>query len=106
MQAYHHTVIDTVAFHLRLLELLAVACHQIAVSLYLLDDAIHGKSEQEALLADDTAAVPDLEFWKRRRLPSLTFIYNAFYHSFEQNNQVWRLLFSIIGVVFILLYSY
>lgn len=39
--AFEQTIPGTRQFHLRLIELLVVACHQIAVYLFQLDDAIH-----------------------------------------------------------------
>ncbi|KAK5999097.1 hypothetical protein PT974_01485 [Cladobotryum mycophilum] len=45
--AFQGTALGSRSFHLRLIELLAVSCHQIAVHLYQLDEAIHKQEEYE-----------------------------------------------------------
>lgn len=46
--AFQDTTPGSKHFHLRLIELLAVSCHQIAVYLYSLDEGVHKHSEYEA----------------------------------------------------------
>lgn len=45
LQAYQSTVLGSKAWKLRLLELCAIACHDIAVYLYQLDDGVHKQAE-------------------------------------------------------------
>ena len=47
IQAYQDTTLGTAAFKLRLLELVVIACHDIAVYLYQLDDGAHKHAEWE-----------------------------------------------------------
>lgn len=46
--AFRDTSPGTKSFHLRLIELLAVSCHTIAVYLFRLDDGVHKHSEYES----------------------------------------------------------
>lgn len=50
MQAYQATLPGSVAYKLRLLELVVIACHDIAVLLYRLDNGAHKHAEWEAWL--------------------------------------------------------
>ncbi|KAG8167953.1 hypothetical protein KVR01_003642 [Diaporthe batatas] len=47
LRAYQNTSPDTIAYKLRLLEMVVIACHNIAVSLYQLDDGTHKQAEWE-----------------------------------------------------------
>lgn len=66
----------SVAWNLRLLELLAVACHNIAVFLYNLDDGVHEHAEHETWLSEQLATLPD-DSYERGRLPPPTLFWNG-----------------------------
>ncbi|KAL2022630.1 hypothetical protein VTK56DRAFT_4974 [Thermocarpiscus australiensis] len=62
--AFQQTTCGTKEFHLRLIELLAVACHQIGIHLFNLDDGVHKRSVYEKWrdMPRDPALPPD-ESW-------------------------------------------
>lgn len=67
----------SVAFKLRLLELLVITCHDIAVFLYQLDDGAHKHAEWAAWLMEKHASLPEKESQRTRsmyRLPTPFFV--------------------------------
>ncbi|OAA62762.1 hypothetical protein SPI_04302 [Niveomyces insectorum RCEF 264] len=79
VQAYQNNKIGSMAFYLRLIELLAVACHQMAAALYERNDSLHSRAVLEAAMAGDRAAVPGNRPWERDSLPQNTYLFNRYY---------------------------
>lgn len=61
IQAYQDTTLGSIAFKLRLLELVVIACHNIAVYLYQLDDGAHKHAEWEQWHAEKLKALANEE---------------------------------------------
>ncbi|KAH9893008.1 hypothetical protein F4778DRAFT_304514 [Xylariomycetidae sp. FL2044] len=77
VQAFQNSSPDSVEFELRLIELAAVACHQVAVHLYQLDAGVHTHAEHEEWLAEAFSRLPEDEPYAYRLLPPAT----TFFHS-------------------------
>lgn len=67
------------AFYLRLIELVAGACHQIAATLYQRGDSIHSREVLAAEMAREMAAIPNNRPWERDNLPLHTYFSNRYY---------------------------
>lgn len=59
LQAYQDTKLGTVAWKLRLLELVVIACHDIAAYLYQLDEGVHKHAEWADWRSERLARLPD-----------------------------------------------
>lgn len=78
LRAFAEAAVGSRSFHLRLLELLAVSCHQIAVYLYQLDGVYHTHSDYEKWIH-----LPrDMGRWDSYRYP--TAFCHTFYTAVEQ----------------------
>lgn len=61
LQAYQNTSPGSIAYKLRLLEMVVIACHNIAVLLYQLDDGTHKHAEWEDWLTKELALTSEGE---------------------------------------------
>ncbi|KAM0209437.1 hypothetical protein ACHAQI_006484 [Fusarium lateritium] len=77
LRAFAETTVNSRGYHLRMLELLAVSCHQIAVYLYQLDVANHTHLEFQKWIDEPR----DMNRWDSFRHPS------AFCHTFYTDVQ-------------------
>lgn len=78
LQAYHETLPGSIAWKLRLLELVASACHDIAVHLYQMDDGVHKHREHEEWLPEKLASFSEKSL-DRNSLPPPTLFWNGRY---------------------------
>ncbi|KUI56201.1 hypothetical protein VP1G_10845 [Cytospora mali] len=67
IQAYQDTSPGSVAWKLRLLELVAIACHNIAGHLYQMDDGVHKHAEWDAWCAKKRARLTESSSMRDRR---------------------------------------
>ncbi|KAL2277518.1 hypothetical protein FJTKL_15434 [Diaporthe vaccinii] len=84
LQAYQETLPGSIAWKLRLLELVAVACHDIAVRLYHMDDGVHKHWEHEEWLAEKFSSLPEKSL-DRKALPPPTLFWNGMYVDSSRN---------------------
>lgn len=78
MQAYQETSPGSIAWKLRLLELVASVCHNIAVHLYEMDAGVHKHREHEEWLSEKLASLPEKSL-DRKVLPPPTLFWNGRY---------------------------
>lgn len=83
VQAYQNTTPGSVAWKLRLLELLAVAIHDIAATLWSLDDGVHKHAELEAWRASRLES-EQLDADERVNLPPHTWFWHHDYEDYKQ----------------------
>ncbi|KAI1076706.1 hypothetical protein F5B20DRAFT_555240 [Whalleya microplaca] len=84
VQAFQNSEIRSDEFELRLIELIATACHQIAVRLYQLDDGVHKHHEHEAWLAEALSLIPEDKPYAARLLPPPTTFFHWHYQASHQ----------------------
>ncbi|KAG6356487.1 hypothetical protein INS49_015875 [Diaporthe citri] len=78
LQAYQETLPASIAWKLRLLELVTSACHDIAVHLYQMDGGVHKHWEHEEFLAEKLESLPEKSL-DRKVLPLPTLFWNGRY---------------------------
>lgn len=78
LEAYQETFPGSIAWKLRLLELVASACHDIAVHLYQMDAGTHKHREHGQWLAEKLASLSEKSL-DRRILPPPTLFWNGRY---------------------------
>ncbi|KAI1505917.1 hypothetical protein F5X99DRAFT_175152 [Biscogniauxia marginata] len=84
VQAFQNSAIGSEEFELRLIELTATACHQIAVRLYQLDDGAHKHKEHETWLAEAPSQIPEDKPYAARLLPPATTFFHWHYQASHQ----------------------
>ncbi|KAI0018851.1 hypothetical protein F4780DRAFT_499312 [Xylariomycetidae sp. FL0641] len=84
LQTYQNSEFGSAMFELLLIELTAIACHQIAVGLYVVDDGAHKHSEHEKWLSEAISRVPEDRPYARRLLPPPTLFYHRSYKASDQ----------------------
>ncbi|KAH8774455.1 hypothetical protein F5883DRAFT_412019 [Diaporthe sp. PMI_573] len=78
LQAYQETSPGSIAWKIRLLELVASVCHDIAVHLYQMDAGVHKHREHEEWLSEKLASLPEKSL-DRKVLPPPTLFWNGRY---------------------------
>ncbi|KAI0005225.1 hypothetical protein F4779DRAFT_621142 [Xylariaceae sp. FL0662B] len=84
VQAFQNSALDSDEFNLRLIELTAVACHQVAVHLYQLDDGVHKHQEHETWLEEALSHLPEDQPYAARLLPPATTFFHWHYQASHQ----------------------
>ncbi|KAK7702580.1 hypothetical protein SLS64_009543 [Diaporthe eres] len=93
VQAYQNTPPGSVAWKLRLLELLTVAIHDIAATLWSLDDGVHKHAELEAWLTSRLESGP-LDENERANLPPHTWFWH---YDYEDHKQYPKGVADVVG---------
>lgn len=81
LQAYQDAKYHTVAWKLRLIELVAVACHDIAVLLYEMDEGAHKHTEHKAWLKEQKKKHPNKRSTARKLLPPASLFWHGAFRS-------------------------
>ncbi|CAJ2500533.1 Uu.00g033860.m01.CDS01 [Anthostomella pinea] len=94
VQAFQDSEAGSNEFELRLFELVAIACHQIAVQLYQLDDGVHKHQEHETWQAEAVSRLPKDRPYAGRLLPPAT----AFWHwHYKASHQYPNGIADVVG---------
>ncbi|KAJ0120504.1 hypothetical protein J7T55_015233 [Diaporthe amygdali] len=83
IQAYQDTLPGTIAWKLRLLELVVTACHDIAVYLYQMDNGVHKHAEHQAWRAKKLDTLSEDDLMERRKLPPPTLFWTSAYRDWS-----------------------
>ncbi|KAI3393264.1 hypothetical protein diail_4523 [Diaporthe ilicicola] len=81
LQAYQDAKCHSVAWKLRLIELVVVACHDIAIFLYKMDEGAHKHAEHEAWLKEQKKKYPNKRSTARKLLPPASLFWHGAFRS-------------------------
>ncbi|KAG8156868.1 hypothetical protein KVR01_013281 [Diaporthe batatas] len=84
LQAYQDAKCNSVAWKLRLIELVVVACHDIAIFLYKMDDGAHKHAEHEAWLAKQREKYLNKRSTKRMVLPPRSLFWHGMFRDHKR----------------------